>query len=295
MLERAIAFAKALRGWAQRHRLPLLGFAFAFFIGGTALSLAHLDLDLAQTNPVPLALLFAGIAPLAILYSAINLQVMARASGADMPLGLALKTSVFAGLAEVLPIPGGAIVRSAALTQAGAKVTNSVELVLAFALLWIAVTATGGGFALWHTGLLAILATLASGGASLAITAWIARRYGMRTALTALALRLLGLLLTVVRVALALMALGIAFQWSDTFAFAFAIVAGTASAIVPAGLGLSEGLSALLANALAIAPAGAFLAVALSRVIGLVVNCLCAAAISLNAMAKGRMEAATDV
>lgn len=294
MLARAVSFARILRAWAQQHRTALLLLALAAFVTGSLASWAQLDFDPARIRSGPLAVLVGVLIPATILYSAVNLQVMARAAGARIALLPALRTSVLAGLAELLPIPGGALVRTAALTQAGAKVTASFELVLAFALLWIAVSALGGSLALWHTGPAAIAASFASAAASAALTAWIARRYGLRAALLALLLRVVGLLLTVLRVGLALMVLAVAFDWSAGFAFAFAIVAGTASAIVPAGLGLSEGLSALLASALAISPAGAFLAVALNRLAGLLVNCLIAAAFSLVALARPGKEAPID-
>lgn len=294
MVARTLSIAHAVRGWTQRHRTVLLTLAFAGFMAGTIVSLTQLDFDPARTRPGPLALLALVLVPITLLYSAINLQVMAQATGTKIALIPALRTSVIAGLAELLPIPGGAIVRTAALTKAGAKVTSSVELVLAFALLWIAVSATGGAMAMWHTGAPAIATALASAGASAMLTLWIARRYGWRTAVLALVLRVLGLLLTVLRVGLALMALAVAFQWSDTFAFGFAIVAGTASAIIPAGLGLSEGLSALLASALATSPAGAFLAVALNRIVGLIVNWLAATIFSLFALAHRDEGASAD-
>ena len=55
---------------------------------------------------------------------------------------------------------------------------------------------------------------------------------------------------------------------------AFATIAGSAAAIAPAGLGVSEILSAALAPIVSVGPATAFLAVALNRIIGLSVTAL---------------------
>ncbi len=290
-----VTAARKLRSWSERYRTSLLLLALLGFLVGLIFAIRQPGFTLDQIRWLPLLTLVVVVVPMTLAYSAINLQVMAKASNAQMSFATATQASVFASLAELLPLPGGAIVRSAALARAGATAFHSVELVLAFALLWIAISAAGAGFALLEVSTMAAPVALGGGAATIAITAWIGRRYGGRTAIAAFSLRLIGLGITVLRVGLALMALSIAFEWTDTLAFAFAIVAGTASAIVPAGLGLSEGLAAVLASAVEVSPAGAFLAVALGRLAGFVVNCLCAAGYILIALVQRRKAASADV
>ena len=277
-----IELARKLSNWAEVNRRYLLASATVFFIFGTTYSIMLLDISVAEIRYWPIATMMIGIIPLSVLYSAINLRVMADASGADMPLSLALKTSVFAALAESLPIPGGAIVRSVSLTRAGSTLGASVELVVAFAVLWIGCAALGAAFALRSLGLASMLIGLGATSAIIATTLWITLQYSMRIAIVALTLRFLGLVLVSVRVGLVFIALGLAFDWIDTLAFTFAIVTGSAAAIIPAGIGISEGISAGLASLVSVAPAGAFLAVAISRAMGLAFNVAAAAVISLS-------------
>ena len=264
--------------------MPVLAVAAIFFLGGAIWSIASLDLAPGDIAIGPLAILLAAIIPATLAYSAVNLMLMARAAGTDMTFADSLRTNVFASLAELLPVPGGAIVRSHALVKSGSKLSHSVELVVGFGLLWIACAAVGAALSLQAASSAALPVAVISALATLVITGWIAARFGFAVAMAALALRILGLGLMAVRVGLAFAAIGLAIDWSDTLAFTFAIIAGTASAIVPSGLGVSEGLAAIVAAPANVAPAGAFLAVALSRLLGLAVNAIAAGLFSLHAM-----------
>lgn len=270
-LQPAIARLKDQRA---RLRVPLLVLALAIFIGGAALSIDRLSLRPSDLVATPLLLLALGVVPLAIAYSSVNMMLMGKAVGAPIGFVEGLRVSVFAQVAELLPIPGGAIVRTAALMNRGAGTLRSTGVVLAFALLWVSVAAVGGGMALLGTGF-AGQALLVSGVAgAVAICWWLTARFGWRIALPALILRVLGIALVSVRTVLAFAAIGLALSWSDSLAFAFGIILGSAASIVPAGLGIGEGISALLAVPLAVAPEAAFLAVGLARLVGFAGNML---------------------
>ena len=88
----------------------MLVLAFAIFVGGAALSINRLALKPSDIVLAPLALLVLGVVPAAIAYSSINIMLMGKAVGAPIGFVEGMRISVLAQVAELLPIPGGAIV-----------------------------------------------------------------------------------------------------------------------------------------------------------------------------------------
>lgn len=269
-----------LNSQRARLRVPLLILAVVIFVTGAAISVDRLALRPSDIVALPLLVLALGIVPLSIAYSAVNMMLMGRAVAAPIGFIEGMRVSVFAQVAELLPIPGGAIVRTAALMNRGAGTLRSTGIVLAFALLWISVAAVGAGLALLNTGI-AGKALLAAGLAgSSGLTWWLTRRFGWGLALIAVFLRLFGIALVSVRTVLAFAAIGLVLDWTDSLAFAFGVILGSAASIVPAGLGIGESISALLALPLSVAPEAAFLAVGLARLVGFSIHMVLAMAIT---------------
>jgi hypothetical protein len=264
--------AKRLQQRLHRWQKPLLAVATIAVIVGCALSLDALDLRWSDVRLAPLLTMALLIIPASIAYSALNMMLMGRAANVPVDFRLGVKVSVFAQIADLLPIPGGAIVRTAALIRAGGSTGRSAELVVAFSLLWIACAAAAAGLALAEHGLPAHALAATAAMSALAICGWLAARYGATIAATAAALRLLGVALVATRLMLAFAVIGTALPWLDSATFAFATILGSAASLIPAGLGVGEALSALAAGPAGIAPAAAFLAAALSRLLGFAVN-----------------------
>lgn len=279
-MERLLDLLRRMQGKAREWRRPILAIAAAFFLGALVLSIRHLGIGLDDLRLGPLAVLLLLLVPAQSVYSAINIVVMGMAAKAPLRFFPALRVNVYAQLAELLPIPGGAIVRGGALVQAGATAARSAEIVIGFSILWVACATLGAGIALsgeWFgTALLAIGAI-----AVLANIVWIGRRFGPGIAALALGLRILGLGLVAARVLACFAAIGVPVETLAGLIFAFANIVGSAASLVPAGLGVSEGLAALLAEPAGVAPAAAFLAAALSRFAGLLVNFVLAGAMAL--------------
>lgn len=260
----------------QRWQRPLVLLALAAVVAGCALSLDHLDLQWSDVRLFPLLLMAAIVVPFSIAYSAINMMLMGHSAKAPIAFGLGVKVSVFAQIAEMLPIPGGALVRGAALVRAGSSTGRSAELVIAFALLWIACGAAGAGVALAGIGWPALTLGMSGTVSAFAIFGWLSVRYGLTVAAAALVSRLFGVALVAWRFILAFSVLGVSMPWVASMSFAFATILGSAASLVPAGLGVGEGLSALIAQPVGVTAAAAFLAAALSRFVGLAVNVLLA-------------------
>jgi len=267
----------ALKAMAARWRRPLLLLALGAFAIGCYFSVRSSGIAAEDVEPLPFAALLCVFIPATIAYSSVNMMLMGRASGYPIGFATGVRVSAFAQVAEILPLPGGAMVRTLALMKAGLAPARSIELVLAFALLWIACGGIGAGIALARFGMPADAVVAASVVSVAAIAGWLAWRYDFATAMAAAGLRIAGMGLFCVRLALAFAAIGIPMAWIDAAPFAFVSILGTASGIFPAGLGITEALSALVALGSEVDPAKAFLAAALSRMTGFGVNMLLAA------------------
>lgn len=263
----------ALSAW----RVPILVLALIGFAAGCAFSLQNLEISPSAIDRNALLAIVLLLIPASIAYGAINLMLMGHAAKVRIGFASAVKISVFSNVAEILPLPGGAIVRAAALIKAGSSKTHSGELVIAFSLLWICTAGAGAGLALIDLGWPAFAVLGASLAGALSICGWLTWRFGFMIAATAAALRILGVGLVAMRLMLAFLAIGVGVTWLNSAIFAFATILGSAASIVPAGLGISEGLSSLVAHPAGVLPAAAFLATALNRLLGLAVNIAVAA------------------
>lgn len=248
---------------------PLLVAAALLFVFGGWYSFRQLDVTPDNLRLIPLALLMA-TGPITLLYSGVGLFLMSRSVGTAMTLPRAVTLSTYANLAEALPLPGGAIVRTGALVASGAGLKTSSILIVLSAVLWIAIACLGCGLALFGHGHPAALPLSVIGfcGSGLA-TGWLLARAGWRNALLTLGHRVAGMILVSARLHLAFLVLRQALPMADALPFALANVAGSAASIAPAGLGISELLAAGVASTVAVAPAAAFLAVGIDRLVAL--------------------------
>jgi uncharacterized membrane protein YbhN (UPF0104 family) len=208
-----------------------------------------------------------------------------------MPIRRATIISAYAYLAELLPLPGGAVIRTGALVRAGGTLRDSSMLVLLTAVLWVALAMMGAGLTLVPTSIglawpLMLIGTIGVGG----VLQWLWAKAGYRTALLTLVHRIAGIAITALRLKFAFAALGVSIGLIETFPFVLALLMGSASSIAPAGLGVSEALAALAATTGQIPPATAFLAVGIDRLM-----CLAGCALVATAFqAFRRSEAAGD-
>lgn len=259
----------AIQAWSRRHRVPILGAAAAAF--GAGLTLAVRDLGLSPTDldlrTVMVILVVA--APVSIIINAFELQLCALAVGRRLSLGRGIAVSTTATVANLLPLPAGVAVRSAALIAAGAKLHETGTIVLAAALMWFAMAASITGLAFVPEYLLGWFITAAGPFVVLGIAFWIARRSDVLIAFGFVVVRAALLAIFVWRIWLAFAALDLTVPLLDAAVYAAAGIAGTVVMIIPAGLGVSEGFGALLAEAVGGSAAAAFLAIGLNRILGL--------------------------
>lgn len=265
LVDRATDLAQPIQQWLARWRGPILIAAMVLFLAGSIWSFVGLGLSLGSLNLTALFVLLVPMGLAMIVYSAIALCLLARTAGVRLGMVEAVRATVKAQLAEALPIPGGAIVRTATLVGAGASVKTSAGLVIGTALLWIALAAVAAGVIL--VPLYAGWLLVAGGGTVIALAMiHLVRLGGTANALLTLLHRTLGLSLAAARLWLSFAVVKAALPLIDTFPYVLAAIAGSASSLVPGGLGVSEALGALMAQAIHASPTAAFLALAINRV-----------------------------
>jgi len=279
-----------LNAVVRRFAPQILIGALIIFLAGCFYSASRMGLNADSIKIGPLAVLVMVFGPLSVLYAALGLVLLAKSADTSIPLRRAVAISASATLAEILPMPGGAIVRTGALIASGAPPMRSTLLVLVTAILWISLATLGCGLALFSNEVAVAPLLIALGGGGMALTlAWLIRSAGSANACWTLGHRLAGMLLLALRLKLAFLVLGLSVPLLDTFPFALAIIAGSAAGVVPAGLGLSEALAALLAGSVAIPSAFAFLAVAIDRLM-----CLGTSALATLIVLPRRINSITD-
>jgi hypothetical protein len=259
-----------------RWRGLILLLAGAIFVVGIVLSLRGLDLSAADVVWWPIGVLALVGTPLTILLNAAELRAMARCldERTELSWARAVRVVVIATAANILPLPGGALVRVQALSSGGAGLARATAINLIAAVLWLgASVALAGGAALAHVPLAGTLA-LVGGGLAIVVGIAAVRPVAARWAPSAVAV-LLGVevattLLHAAKLLLALVALGIAAGLSEALVLGVAGPLSAAAGIFPSGLGLAELLSALLAPVVALSAAAGFGATALVRLVGLV-------------------------
>ncbi|MEM7665730.1 MAG: hypothetical protein AAF250_07710 [Pseudomonadota bacterium] len=267
-MSRLLGLASAMKQAVRRYRGFIVALAAVLFVVGLAFSIDRLELALSDIDPFYIAISALIIIPVAFLYGALNLTVMARGAGIAIPFAKAFKVSCVAQFAEFLPIPGGALVRGGAMMQHGSGALSATTHVVVNALLWVACAAFAAAFALGWNEPVSVAIGVAGIFGVVTCTAWLAARAGIAIAIVALAMRMAGLVIAGARIFAGFLAIGVAVKYLDLYPFVFAAILGSAAAIAPGGLGISEAVAAAIATLSTVPPEAAFVAVALNRLIG---------------------------
>jgi len=267
--DRAVAWLALRRD--RLRRAGLVGSLAAFGIG-LVLALDSAGPALTGVRPLPLLALLLVCVPVQQVLNAAEFAVMARYGGRRVGWRPALEVSMHTSAANLLPLPGGALTRVAALRGLGLPLGRGTVLVaigfgvwggIAFAVsgAWLAGDGAWAGF-----GLLAAAVVLLG---SSAVTS-LRLNGDLLLFVRLLAVRFATILLEAVRMALALNALGTAIGLDRASIFVIASFLGSLVSMAPAGLGVREAVVAALAPLVGVDPGAGFLAAALNRAAGLV-------------------------
>ena len=269
--------AKSARSWSQRYRWPLTLAGALVLIGGVAWSLSRLEFDVARLQPAYLVLVASVLVPASIAVAAINLEILGKVVGTSIPISNAVAVTAYGRVAELLPIPGAALARGAALMQSGANLAQTTSVLIWSSLMTLAMVAL---FACYPLAQVHAFLGVAVGGAGilglLLTGAWFLSRSNARIVGAMVGLRFVNVAIGVLRFWACFAAIGFGVPMDQAAVFVIASSITTYIGIVPGGLGISEILSASLALLIDIDPLAAFLAAAVDRIVGLAISGLVA-------------------
>jgi uncharacterized membrane protein YbhN (UPF0104 family) len=227
------------------------------------------DLDPDWWLVVPLVLVTT---PLTVLANASEYRIIAAVLGHQVTLRSAIRVSLVATIANYLPAPGGVAVRTTALHRAGSTVGAALAVNAAAAIVWVGATGVIAGGALLVAGDLPVVALgcIVGGVAAIASSTAVVIRRGPDGA-RAYAVRLIAIEAGVVvvsgaRAYLSLRAVGVEVSVPAALAISGAAVITAAIGIAPAGLGLREGIAAVIARVVSVPASAAVAASAVDRV-----------------------------
>ena len=259
-----------LKSWSQRYRWPLTALGALLLVVGVAWSLERLEFDPAQIDIGLVALVALVLIPAGMVVAAINLQLMGRAVGTRITFKTAFAATVYGRIAEVLPIPGAAMVRGAALMQSGAKMGEALTIMVWSSLLSLAMVGLCASVPLimalpaagWLLAAGSTLGALISG-------VWVLRQSGAGLLGSMVAVRFAYIVLGALRFWACFAAIGFPLSLANSALFVVSSTITNFVGIVPGGLGISEFLSAGLALLVDVAPSQAFLAAAINNILTL--------------------------
>lgn len=254
---------------SKRRRWPLV-VAAAVFVAGTVIAGLNLPPTPGEVRWWILVLVAVVGTPAVIAINAAEYQVTARLLGHSVPFSGATRISVLATAANILPVPGAALVRIAGLRGLGAPSRLAIGVTALVGLAWVAITALVGGLLLLVS-LPLLGSVVAVAGAALFAVVLLALRSRVEPrdrgvgALGLAAVEVGAVLMSGARLYAVLVGLGHQVELAEVAGLVIAGVIATATGVFPGGLGLREVLAALIAPLVGLSPALGLFATALTR------------------------------
>jgi hypothetical protein len=301
---RALALVERLntaRMPSVRTRRLVLSLALALFVVATVLAVRNLPpLPEGDRRPflfVPVALL----AGCGIVVNGAEFALSARAFGERVTLRDATRISVLSTAANLLPIPGAAIVKTRALQRLGAGLKFAATLTIAIGIVWVGVAGVVAGVFVATSGEHGILALVLLGVGVVLLAIGLAILFAQETMLSsrtllgwAIAIELASVGLGSIRFYLVLQAIGFGGTFAQSATLAATAVVATAAGIFPGGLGLRELLSSAVGPAVGMSAAVATLVAAVERIVSLAVVAVMALVIIVSDRSDDTVTASSE-
>lgn len=278
---------------ADRALLVVAGVAFvaAFAFGLRALPAGEVDL-----RWWPFVVLVVLAVPATSAANALEYVVTARIDGQRARFGDAFEIAVLSSAANLLPLPGAALVRIRALRRGGSSGRRAVSVTAVVGGAWLAVSLVAAGIAL----VLArppdvddtVVAVVCTGGlvglsaALVAVRAVAPRGRAGRLGAALVAAELLAVAVGALRYLLVLHGLHLGAGVAQAVSLTVAGPLASAVGFVPGGLGIREALAGLIAGPVGLAGTVGVLATAVDRLAGLPVLAVLAAGFALRRPAE---------
>lgn len=252
---------------ARQRELRKYGLIIALIAFAAGLVVALNSVDLLRIK-LPFLLAYALVlVPLGFVLQCCELRLLAKAGNASLSWHEAIEVVIYSKAATLLPVPGGFMTRVAALKVKGVPVAKSSLIILLFTGIFGTIAFTYA--AIWLAPHPLAVGFLFVALAGLMTCMILATRVKVRWSIIAqeVGLRILGVALETIGLVCAFASIGVSAEVQQTGVMVVASFVGLLVNIVPAGIGIKEGVIALLSPYVGIAPALGFLAAALTRVI----------------------------
>ena len=297
---RALAWVTGRRPRSATADRALLVAAVLLFVVAFALGLRTVPPGTVDVTAWPFALVVLAV-PATSVANALEYAVAARIGGRRVVGWEAIEVSVLSSAANLLPLPGAALVRVRAMRRAGTSYRRALSvtavvggawlatsLVLAGALLAVrrdAAVAGPGIAAVLVIGLLGLVAS------AVAVRSLAAGGEALRLSAALLATEVLTVALAGLRYLLVLRGLGLDAGLEQAVALTVAGVLASAIGFVPGGLGLREALAGVIAGLVGLPAAVGVLAAAVDRLVALPVLAALAVAVATPGVRERHPEA----
>ncbi|SJM31306.1 conserved membrane hypothetical protein [Mesorhizobium delmotii] len=259
--------------WGSSHRAFIrnLGLivAISIFAGGLLLALHSMPGLIERLNATPFVFLVLIAVPATAGLNAVELQIMAAMGGKNIAWASAFEIGVFSSAANMLFLPAGLLSRATALRVYGIGLKLGGSLIVIFMALWFGSAFGYSGFFLLALGHIKIGAGFVTCGSLFiggSIVFFARLRTGWRLIASALMVKFAGLVLEAIRLCLAAKALGIGLGFDQASTFSIASIIGTVTSFIPAGLGVTEAITALLSPLANIDSAAGFVIAGTNRI-----------------------------
>ncbi len=257
---------------ARADRPGLLALAGVAFVVGGWLSYTTLDVTWQDISWVPLGLCLLLAVPATTFLNGLEYWALGRMVEVRVPILTSIRVAVTGTAANLLPIPGAALVRTGDLVSRGVTAglavrANAIAGLASLFVAGVVATILFTGLSTWGALTALVAAVLSAAG-----MATLLRRRSNVGLLTLVAIEIGLLAVTAARAWLVAMALGLGNGWMTPLAIACVYPLAAAIGIFPGGLALREFLAALVTRATQAGASAGFLITAVDRLLGLLVH-----------------------
>jgi hypothetical protein len=244
--------------------------AVALFVALAAISFTSLP-SRAHLEWVP-GLVLLATAPVIAVVNAAEFRVMGAINGHVVEWSPAFRLAVMSGVANLLPLPGGVLIRTQALHRRGSSYRQALMANVAAGLVWIGTAALATGVLLLVHGTTpaaAAILLVVGAGCIAAVGVLLARRHGsgsVRLLVSLLVIEAATVAVSAIRIYLAFAAIGLGVSAVQSVALTTAQIVAAAVGFFPSGLGLRELLAGAIGSAVDLHASSAIAATVADRI-----------------------------